>query len=98
MLCNNLIKLRIGETYLKVKGRPTRLVRVSLPKPYYVHPEIVKEFKTLSSSFSAKPALEIRKEIEERHRRLGIIKRANNAPINNVYLNRVNPLEGQNGW
>ena len=92
MLSNNLIKLKTGEVYLKVKGKPTRLIKIPFPKPNYVQPEVVEEFKKYSSSFSTKSVQEVKKEIEERHRKLGI-KRSGNIPPN-----KVNPLEGQNEW
>lgn len=93
MLSDNLIKLRIGEAYLKIKGKPARLVKIPFPVAPDVHPEVVEEFKNSSLSFSTRPLEEVKKEIEERHRKLQTKKTAGKYP-----LNRKNPLEGQNDW
>lgn len=89
-LGDNLIKLRIGEAYLKIKGKPARPVKIPFPVAPYVNPEVVEEFKNSSLSFSTRPLEEVKREIEARHRRLGI-KRTGG-------LNIKNPLEGQNEW
>ncbi len=97
MLSANLIKLNTGEAYLKIKGKPCRLVKIPFPDPSRVRPEVVEEFKKLSASFFAKPAQEVRKEIEERHRKLGI-RRSGNAAKNGSYANKENSSEDQDGW
>lgn len=93
VLSDNLIKLRIGETYLKINGKPARLVKIPFPVAPDVHPKVVEEFRNSSLSFSTRPLPEVKKEIEERHRRLGI-KRTTGGYL----LNKKNPLEGQNEW
>ena len=93
VLSDNLIKLKIGEAYLKIKGKPARLVKIPFPAVPNVHPKVVEEFKKCSLSFSTRPLLEVKKEIEERHRRLVAKKAAGSHS-----LNRKNPLEGQNEW
>ena len=93
MLSDNLIKLRIGEAYLKIKGKPTRLVKIPFPVAPDVHPRVVEEFKNSSLSFSTRPLPEVKKEIEERHRKLQTKK-----TVGDYSLNRKNPLEGQDGW
>ncbi len=93
MLGANLIKLRIGEAYLKIKGKPCRLVKIPFPVAPIVHPKVVEEFKNSSLFFSTRPLEEVKREIEGRHRRLRIKKTAGSYS-----LNRKNPLEGQNEW
>jgi hypothetical protein len=97
MLSNNLIKLRTGEAYLKIKGKPVRLVKISLSSPSYVHPKVVEEFKRFSSFFSTKSVQEVKKEIEERHQKLGI-KRSGNTTNNSYHFHRENSSEGQDEW
>ena len=93
MLSESLIKLRTGEAYMKIKGKPVRLVKIQLPASPYVHTKVVKEFKKASLSFSSRPLADVKKEIEERHRRLLAKKTTAINP-----LHTKNPLEGQNGW
>ncbi len=93
MLSANLIKLNTGEAYLKIKGEPCRLVKIRFPVSPYVHPEVVEKFKKSSLSFSTKPLPEVKKEIEERHRRLQTRK-----PADSYSFRPKNPLEGQDGW
>ncbi|MFA5143760.1 MAG: type IV secretory system conjugative DNA transfer family protein [Candidatus Omnitrophota bacterium] len=93
VLGDNLIKLRVGEAYLKIKGKPARLVKIPFPVTPNVHPKVVEEFKKYSLSFSTRPLLEVKKEIEERHRKLQTKKTASSCSPN-----RNNPMEGQNGW
>ena len=95
MISNNLIKLKTGEAYFKLKGNQARLVRIPLSRAPYVHPKIVEEFKKLSFSFSTRPLEEVKREIEARHRKL---KTKNNATENNHGSYKENPLEGQNEW
>ena len=95
IISENLIKLKTGEAYFKLKGTPARMVKTPLPKFYYVHPKVVEEFKQLSWSFCARSSGEIKKEIAERHRRLGV----NNTVTGGNYIARkANPMEGQNEW
>ena len=93
MLSDNLIKLKIGEAYLKIKGKPCRLVKIPFPVAPFVHPKVIEEFRNTSLSFSTRPLQEVKKEIEERHRKLQTKKTADSHP-----LNIKNPLEGQDGW
>ena len=93
MLGDNLIKLGTGEAYVKVKGKPVRLVKIRLPPSPYVSQKVVDEFKKSCLSFSSRPLTEIKKEIEERHRRLQTKKTMESKP-----LKLKNPLEGQDEW
>lgn len=93
MLSDNLIKLKIGEAYLKIKGKPCRMVKIPFPVAPDVHPKVVEEFKNSSLSFSTKPLPEVKKEIEERHRKLQTRK-----PADSYSFRPKNPLEGQDGW
>lgn len=95
VICNDLIKLKTGEAYFKLKGDQARQVRIPLSRTPYVHPKVVEEFKKLSFSFSTRPLEEVKKEIEERHRKL---KTKNNTAKNNYRSHKENPSEGQNGW
>ncbi len=95
VICNNLIKLKTGEAYFKLKGNQPRLVRIPLSSTPYVHPKVVAEFKKQCLSFSTRPLDEVKNEIEERHRKL---KTKNNAANNNYRSNKENPSEGQNEW
>ncbi len=95
VICNDLIKLKTGEAYFKLKGNQARQVRISLSSTPYVHPKIVEEFKKQSLSFSTRPLEEVKREIEGRHRKL---KTKNNATGNNHRSHKENPSEGQNEW
>lgn len=93
VLSDNLIKLGTGEAYVKVKGKPVRLVKIRLPPSPYVSQKVVDEFKKSCLSFSSRPLLEVKKEIEERHRKLQTKKSVESKPIK-----IKNPLEGQDEW
>jgi len=95
MLSDNLIKLKIGEAYLKIKGKPCRLVKIPFPVAPDVHPKVVEEFKKLSLSFSTRPLEEVKREIEERHQKL---KTKNKITGNGYHSHNKNPAEGQNEW
>jgi hypothetical protein len=93
MLSENLIKLKTGEAYVKIKGKPVRLVKIRLPPSPYVPQKVVDEFKESCLSFSSRPLPEVKKEIEERHHRLQTKKTVESKP-----LKSNNPLEGQDEW
>lgn len=93
VLSDNLIKLRTGEAYVKIKGKPVRLVKIRLPPSPYVSQKVVDEFKKSCLSFSSRPLPEVKKEIEERHRMLKAQKAAERQPVKSK-----NPLEGQDEW
>jgi len=95
LICNDLIKLKTGNAYFRLKGNQARPVRIPLSHTPYVHPKVVEEFKKLSFSFSTRPLDEIKREIEERHRKL---KAKNNAANNSNRFYKGNPSEGQNEW
>ena len=93
VLSDNLIKLRTGEAYMKIKGKPVRLVKIRLPPSPYVPQKVVEEFKKSCFSFSSRPLMEVKNEIEERHRILKTKKPAERQPAKSK-----NPLEGQDEW
>ncbi|MDD5431327.1 MAG: type IV secretion system DNA-binding domain-containing protein, partial [Candidatus Pacebacteria bacterium] len=94
-LCNNLIKLKTGEAYSRVKGKPCRLIKVPFPRLDYVAPQVVEDFKDSSLSFSTRSLAEVKKEIEERHRKL---KAQGNTANGGYRFHKENFWEGQNGW
>lgn len=93
LFSDNLIKLKTGEAYVKLKGKPVRLVKIRLPDSPYVHPQVVDEFKKHVLSFCTRPLKEVKREIDERHRRFQVKEAADDPPIK-----LKNPLEGQNEW
>ncbi|TVM03336.1 MAG: hypothetical protein CV087_05575 [Candidatus Brocadia sp. WS118] len=93
ILSENLIKLRTGEAYVKVRGKPVRLVKIQLPSSPYVSKEVVDEFKESCLSFSSRPLMEVRNEIEKRHLMLQSKNMGESYP-----LKSKNPLEGQDEW
>ncbi|MBU4444527.1 type IV secretion system DNA-binding domain-containing protein [bacterium] len=95
VICNDLIKLKTGEAYFKLKGNQARPVKIPLSRTPYVHPKVVEEFKKLSFSFSTRPLEEVKREIEARHRKL---KTKNRSAGDNYRFHKENPSEGQNGW
>lgn len=95
VLSNDLIKLRTGEAYFKIKGKSSRPIKIPFPSPPCVHPKVVEEFKKLSFSFSTRPLEEVKREIEARHRKL---KTKNNTANNSNRFYKENPSEGQNEW
>lgn len=71
-LIGELINLKVGQAYVKVKGEPARLVQFPNPEVPRIDETVIEEFKAHTSSFHARSAEEIEKEIQERHRRLGL--------------------------
>lgn len=95
VICNDLIKLKTGEAYFKLKGNQARQIKIPISRQPYVHPKVVEEFKKLSFSFSTRSLEEVKREIEDRHRKL---KTKNRAAGNNYRFHKANPSEGQNEW
>lgn len=91
-LIKDLINLKVGEVYLKIKGEPARLTRLPFPLPPRVDAKIIKDFKDYSALFHSRSYQEIEREIQERHQRLGIRTLGRE--------NRRTPIsqEGQDGW
>ena len=81
-LTKKLTELGVGEAYLKIRGRPYRLVKLPLPEEVEVSQKASNELKNLSLSFYARPLKEIEKEIYERHKRLGLIRERTQAKHN----------------
>lgn len=103
-LISELINLQVGEAYIKVKGKPSRLAQLPYPEVPHVDETIVEEFKRHCASFHARSAEEIEREIQERHQRLGL-KQARKRNQEEAGRTRVeetseedNEEEGQNEW
>lgn len=88
-LAKKLTELEVGEAYLKIRGRPHRLVKLPLPEEVGVSQKAINELRDLSLSFYTRPLKEVEKEIYERHKRLGLIRGRNQAKHNS---------EEENGW
>lgn len=71
-LINELINLKVGQAYVKVKGEPARLAQLPYPEVPQINETVIEEFKIHTASFHARSAEDIEKEIQERHQRIGL--------------------------
>lgn len=102
-LIEELMNLKVGQAYLKVKGEPARLVSLPLPPTPQVDSRTIKNFRDYSALFHSRSAQEIEREIQERWQRLGINLERNNPTAGaNGGRENANPGpdngEGQNEW
>lgn len=73
-LTKKLTELEVGEAFLKIRGKPHRLVKLPLPEKVEVDEQTIEELKEMSMSNYSRPLEEVEKEIYERRKRLGLIK------------------------
>lgn len=73
-LTKKLTELEVGEAFLKIRGKPHRLVKLPLPEDVKVGQKTIDELRDLSLSYYARPLQEVEKEIYERRKKYGLVK------------------------
>ncbi len=79
-LIEELMNLKVGQAYLKIKGEPARLVHLPFPQPPQIDSQTIKNFRDYSALFHSRSSQEIEREIQERWQRLGINASRNPRP------------------
>ncbi|MDD5491199.1 MAG: type IV secretion system DNA-binding domain-containing protein [bacterium] len=103
-LIDELINLKVGQAYIKVKGEPARLAQLPYQGTFHVDETILRAFKKDNAFYHGLRAGEVEREIQERHRKLGL-KPAGAQNRIEVKRNRIQRTEivtgeeeGQNEW
>lgn len=96
----NLVDLRVGEAYLKIKGQRPRIMKASYVPDAHADPETIELIRQTSFSKYARPKAEIEREIQQRLERFS----ANDRPAHKTDR-PVSPFtpqrdfeEGLDGW
>lgn len=102
-LTTDLINLKVGQVYLKIKGEPHRLAQLPYPQAVKIDSKTVEDFKNYSALFHSHSAQEIERQIRTRQERLGIRNPENNSRVsereNRPARERTDTeQEGQNDW
>lgn len=97
-LVEELINLKVGQAYLKVKGEPSRLVQLPFPPSPQIDSKTIKDFRDYSALFHSRSSQEIEREIQERHERLRINPSRTNRRNPEIRTGESNNGEGQNEW